>query len=228
MTAWAVTFDSPQPFEPIATAQMRLAVARCADRIPDTVLFLEHGPVVTLGRRGRTEHLLVSPEILRARGIDFCTASRGGDVTYHGPGQLVIYPVLRLGALGADAHGYLYNLEEIAIRTCADFGVQARRVQGKNGAWTEAGKIAAIGFQLKRGITLHGMSFNVAPDLADFEVIVPCGLEGDPVCSLQSLLGERAPPLADVRERMSTHFEAVCGRRLEAKHPNDLREFFRI
>ncbi len=228
MTAWAVTFDSPQPFEPIATAQMQLAVARGEDRIPDTVLFLEHCPVITLGRRGRTQHLLVSPETLRARGIDFCTASRGGDVTYHGPGQLVIYPILRLGALGADAHGYLFNLEEIAIRTCADFDVQARRVPGKNGAWTEAGKIAAIGFHLKRGITLHGMSFNVDPDLADFEVIVPCGLEGDPVCSLRSLLGERAPALADVRERMSTHFETVCGRRLETKYPDDLRAFFRI
>lgn len=226
MNAWAVNLDRPQPFEPIAQAQARLAVARFEERIPDTVLFLEHRPVVTLGRRGRTNHLLASPETLRARGIDYCIASRGGDVTYHGPGQLVIYPILRLGALNADAHGYLFNLEEIAIRTCADFGVPAHRVKGKNGAWTEAGKIAAIGFHLKRGITLHGMSFNVRPDLAGFDLIVPCGLEGDPVCSLKSMLGDRAPSVAETRDRMAAHFDAVFDRRLEPRASHTLQDFF--
>ncbi len=225
MNAWAVTLERPQPFEPIARAQARLARARYEEQIPDVVLFLEHQPVVTLGRRGRTEHLLVSPDTLRARGVDFCTASRGGDVTYHAPGQLVMYPIIKLGALGADAHGYLFNLEEMAIRVCSDFGVKAQRVSGKNGAWTGAGKIAAIGFHLKRGITVHGMSFNVAPDLAGFELIVPCGLVGDPVCSLRSVLGEAAPALPDVRACMVRHFEAVCGRRLEPCSPKELSRF---
>lgn len=228
MNAWSVTLDAPQPFERMSRTQARLVDARYEGRIPDTVIFLEHEPVVTLGRRGRTEHLLLSPDQLRARGIDFRTASRGGDVTYHAPGQLVLYPILKLGALKADAHGYLFNLEEIAIRTCADFGVDARRVEGKNGAWTDAGKIAAIGFHLKRGITLHGMSFNVDPDLAGFKVIVPCGLSGDPVCSLKSIQRDAAPPLSDVRARMAAHFEDVCGRRLEPKRPDELPAFFEL
>ncbi len=219
MNAWAVIYESAQPFPLMAAAQEQLAVARFEERIPDTFLFLEHAPVVTLGRRGRTEHLLVSPEALRARGIALHKASRGGDITYHGPGQLVLYPILRLGALNADAHGYLHNLEEVAIRTCADFGVTARRVTGKSGAWTDAGKIAAIGFHLRRGITLHGMSFNVCPDLSGFETIVPCGLRGDPVTSLHSILGRCAPSLADVRQRMMTHVERVFERHLAERSP---------
>ncbi len=223
MNAWAVTFENPQPFEPIARAQQRLAEARFEERIPDTLLVLQHTPVVTLGRRGRTEHMRVAPDQLRARSVDFHTASRGGDVTYHAPGQWVLYPILKLGALRADAHGYLHNLEEIAIRTCADFGIPARRVAGKNGAWTDAGKIAAIGFHLKRGITLHGMSFNVDLDLAGFDLIVPCGLVGDPVCSLKSVLGDDAPDSIRVRDRLMSHFEDICDRRLQQRDPETLR-----
>jgi lipoyl(octanoyl) transferase len=212
MNGWACSFDEPQPYARLAQWQEELAAARYAGRIPDTVLFVEHRPVVTLGRRGRTEHLLASAEGLQAQGIELHRAGRGGDVTYHAPGQLILYPILRLGALGSGAHGYLYQLEEIALRTCADFGVAAFRVAGKNGAWTQAGKIAAIGFQLKRGVTLHGMSLNVDPDMRGFGLIVPCGLVGDPVCSLRVLCGDRTPSVPEVRARMRIHFESVCGR----------------
>lgn len=226
--AWALVFDTPQPYEPITRLQDRLVEARVADAIPDTVLLLQHRPVITLGRRGRTNHVVASPDELAARGVDVVTASRGGDVTYHAPGQWVIYPVIRLGGQGRDAHGYLHNLEEVAIRVCADAGVPAFRVEGKNGAWTEGGKIAAIGFHVRRGVTLHGMSFNVELDLAGFEAIVPCGLVGDPVCSLRSLRGEKSPAMSDVGNRLLHHVEEVLGRKLEHftvdTAPDTLRE----
>jgi lipoyl(octanoyl) transferase len=214
----------PQPYSPTAQLQQHLAAARHAETIPDTVLFLEHEPTVTLGRRGRTEHLLLSPETLAARGIALHTASRGGDVTYHGPGQLVLYPILQLRGLHVGAHGYLHQLEEIAIRTCASFDIHAFRVAGKNGAWTDAGKLAAIGFHIQRGITLHGMSFNVAPDLTGFSTIVPCGLHGDPVCSLHTLLGDRAPDLATVRAAMAEHVQTVLQKPLALQTIEDRSE----
>ncbi len=197
--------------------QERLVTERAREAIPDTVLFLEHRPVVTLGARSRTAHLKLSREELAARGIELCPATRGGDVTYHGPGQLVMYPILKLGEREADAHGYLANLEEVALRTAADFGVEAWRREGLNGIWTGAGKLAAIGFRIRRWVTMHGMSFNVDPDLAGFQAIVPCGLR-EPVTSLRVLLGGRCPSLPDVRERMAAHFGDVFQRPL-AVHP---------
>lgn len=215
MISWGIFFDTPLSFADGVHIQEQLHQARVAGKIPDTILFLEHRPVVTLGTRGRANFLLVPPEQLAARGIEFARASRGGDVTFHGPGQLVMYPILKLGEQEADSHSYLTNLEEIAIRTAADFGVAARRRKGMNGAWTDDGKIAAIGFRLKRWITMHGMSFNVAVDLDGFKTIVPCGLQGEPVSSLKKILGNRCPPLAQVRDRMAHHFSKVCGRPLE-------------
>ena len=221
MKAWAVFFDAPIPYAAGVALQERLHAARLADAIPDTVLFLEHTPVVTLGQRGRSEGVRVPPEQLRARGVELARASRGGNVTYHGPGQCILYPILRLGAHEADAHGYLHNLEEVALRTAADFGVQAYRRPGMNGAWTDDGKIAAIGFRLKRWVTLHGMSFNVNVDLAGFELIVPCGLAGERVSSLARLLGGQCPSLAQVRDRLAQHFAAVCGRELDIFRAGD-------
>jgi lipoyl(octanoyl) transferase len=214
MTALAVVCEQPLSFAEGLSLQESLHAARLRDLIPDVVIFLEHLPVITLGRRGRDKHLLVSPEELRRRGVDLAVASRGGDITYHGPGQLVMYPILRLGDREQDAHGYLHNLEEIAIRTAADFGVRAFRREGKNGAWTEAGKLAAIGFHVKRWVTLHGMSFNVTSDLRGFELIVGCGLVGEAVASLESILGASCPTLGAVRERMAANFSAICGRPL--------------
>ena len=212
MTAAALAFDTPVRYADALRLQEALVSARQAGAIPDTVLFLEHAPVVTLGRRGRQNFLLAPPEVLAQRGIDYHTASRGGDVTYHAPGQLVLYPILHLGGAEADSRRYLSNLEEIAIRTAADFGVAAFRRDGKSGAWTDAGKIAAIGFHLKRWVSLHGMSFNVDLDLRGFDLIVGCGLVGEPVASLKRVLGDCCPAVPAVRAAMARHVAAVLGR----------------
>ena len=214
LSAIALYLNDPVRYADGVRFQEALVAARQADAIPDTVLFLQHHPVITLGRRGRTQHLLASPDALARHGVDLVTSSRGGDVTYHGPGQLVIYPILKLGSAEADAHGYLENLEEVAVRTAADFGVTAYRREGMNGAWTEAGKIAAIGFYLKRWVTLHGMSFNVDLDLAGFQLIVGCGLVGEKVSSLRQILGDRCPSLPTVRDHLARHVEQVLGRTL--------------
>ncbi len=214
-SALALYLHDPVRYADGVRFQEALVAARQADQIPDTVLFLQHHPVITLGRRGRTQHLLASPDVLARHGVDLVTSSRGGDVTYHGPGQLVVYPILKLGSAEADSHGYLTNLEEVAVRTAADFGVTAYRRPGMNGAWTDAGKIAAIGFYLKRWVTMHGMSFNVDLDLAGFQLIVGCGLVGEKVSSLRQILGDRCPSLETVRDHLARHMEQVLGRTLD-------------
>lgn len=213
--AYAIFFPEAVPYAEGLRMQRGLHAARLASLIPDTVLFLQHTPVITLGRRGRTQHLLARKEELEEKGIDLFEASRGGDVTYHGPGQMVMYPIIRLGTRGTDAHGYLHNLEEIALRTCASHGVEAWRREGKSGAWTAAGKIAAIGFKLQRWVTLHGMSFNVEEGLEGFNLIVPCGLIGEPVASLRGILGDAGPGVSEVANTLAGHFEQVCGRTLQ-------------
>ncbi len=217
--AWAVRFPTPVPYADAARLQGLLHAARLAGRIPDTILLLEHPPVVTLGRRGREGFLRRTPAELAALGIGLYRASRGGDVTWHGPGQWVLYPILKLDDGPMDAHGYLHALEETAIRTAADFGVRAFRRKGMNGAWTARGKIAAIGFHIRRWVTLHGLSFNAEPDLAGFATIVPCGLEGEPVASLRTLLGDAAPPRAAVGDRLLANAAGALRRRLDPVDP---------
>jgi len=184
------------------------------DAIPDTVLFLEHLPVITCGVRTKPEQIILTPEELTKRGIDIAESSRGGAVTFHGPGQLVMYPIIKLHdpksqTHKTDVHGYLHNLEETAIRTAADFDVTAYRRQGMTGAWTDHGKLAAIGVRFKRWVTYHGLSFNVNPDLSGFSAIIPCGLAGEKVTSLELLPGKQCPPLAKVRECLARHFASV-------------------
>ncbi|HNX53713.1 MAG TPA: lipoyl(octanoyl) transferase LipB [Pontiellaceae bacterium] len=215
MNAWALQFSEPVPYQTGLDLQHRLLAARQRNEIPDTVLILQHTPTVTLGNRGRDNYLLKTPEEYKALGIDVFHAERGGDVTYHAPGQWVLYPIIYLGGSEADAHGYLWNLEEVALRTLADFGIAGFRREGKNGAWTEQGKVAAIGFRLKRWVSFHGMSFNVSLDLSGFQTIVPCGLVGQPVASMKTVLGESCPSMEAVRDRLLANFSAVCGRDLE-------------
>ncbi len=215
MNAWALQFSEPVPYQTGLDLQHRLLAARQRNEIPDTVLILQHTPTVTLGNRGRDNYLLKTPEEYKALGIDVFHAERGGDVTYHAPGQWVLYPIIYLGGSEADAHGYLWNLEEVALRTLADFGIAGFRREGKNGAWTEQGKVAAIGFRLKRWVSFHGMSFNVSLDLSSFQTIVPCGLVGQPVASMKTVLGESCPSMEAVRDRLLANFSAVCGRDLE-------------
>lgn len=215
MNAWSVSFSDPVPYRQGLDIQYRLLKARQENRIPDTVLILQHTPVVTLGNRGRDNYLLKSETEYRELGIELFHAERGGDVTFHGPGQWVLYPILYLGGNEADSHGYLNNLEEIAIRTLGDYGIPGFRREGKSGAWTAAGKVAAIGFRLKKWVSFHGMSFNVCNDLSGFGTIVPCGLVGEPVATMKSILGGTCPPMDAVRDSLLNHFSSVCNRTLE-------------
>jgi lipoate-protein ligase B len=215
MNAWSVSFKNPLPYQTGLDMQRRILKARQENRIPDTVLILQHTPVVTLGNRGRDNYLLKTEEEYKASGIDLFHAERGGDVTFHAPGQWVLYPILHLGGNEADSHGYLSNLEEIAIQTLGDFGIEGFRKEGKSGAWTEAGKIAAIGFRLKKWVSFHGMSFNVNMDLSGFQTIVPCGLVGEPVASMKTILGDTCPEMGQVRDSLLNHFSAICSRELD-------------
>ena len=215
MKAWVIQFEEPISYQRGLDIQYRLLKARQADEIPDTVLILQHTPTITLGNRGRDNYLLKTPEEYKELGIDLFHAERGGDVTYHAPGQWVLSPIMRLGGAGGDSHNYLWNLEEIALRTLADFGIEGFRREGKSGAWIEQGKLAAIGFRLKRWVSFHGMSFNVNLDLSGFQTIVPCGLVGQPVASLQTALGEECPSMNAVRDALLANFSKVCKRELE-------------
>jgi lipoyl(octanoyl) transferase len=191
--------------------QARLVAERQAGRIPDTLLLLEHAPVFTLGRNARREHLLLDEAELRARGFEVFECGRGGDVTYHGPGQVVGYPIIDLSPDRRDVHRYCRDLEEVMIRTCSDYAVPASRVTGLTGAWVGDAKIGAIGVRLSRWVTSHGFAFNVATDLAPFGMILPCGIRGRGVTSLERLLG-RPAPLDEVMARLAAHLAAVFGR----------------
>ena len=193
--------------------QRDLVARRIAREIPDTLLLLEHDPVVTLGKVARAEHLLVDRDRLAKLGVDVHETDRGGDVTFHGPGQIVGYPILDLNELRRDVKWYLEQLEEVMIRTCARHGVEAARRPGMTGAWVGAEKIGAIGVRVERWVTSHGFAFNVATDLDYFGLIVPCGLRGEGVTSLSARLG-RAVDLERVTRDVAEAFGAVFGRDL--------------
>jgi lipoyl(octanoyl) transferase len=191
-----------------------LVEARRRGEVQDTLLLLEHPPVVTLGRSAHREHLLLSPEALAARGIALHESGRGGDVTYHGPGQLVGWPVVALTGRERDAHAWLRLLEEVLIRTVAAWGIGARREPGLTGVWTDRGKIAAIGVRLARGwITSHGFALNVAAGLAGFAAIVPCGVRGRAVTSMAACSGA-SPALAEVGQAAAAELAALLSRSL--------------
>lgn len=201
--------------------QEALVDARRSGLRPDTLLLLEHPPVVTLGRSTDPDHLLLEPAALRARGIDLYEAGRGGDATYHGPGQLVGYPILALSGKRRDAHRYLRDLEEAIIRTAGDFGVKAGRIPSLTGVWAGEHKIAAIGVRLSSGwITSHGFALNVGGELSGFRTIVPCGIRDRGVTSLERLTGRR-PGLRAVAERAALRLAQVLGARLEPATVSD-------
>lgn len=190
--------------------QQELVEARRAERVGDTLLLLEHPHVITLGvaaRRARS-HILAPPDVLAARGVLVRETGRGGDVTYHGPGQLVGYPILDLRPDRCDVHRYVRDLEEVLIRATARFGVRAGRVAGLTGVWVGEEKLAAIGVRISRWITSHGFAFNVDPDLDYFRLIVPCGIRDRGVTSLAKLLG-RPVPMDAVREAVTAAFAEV-------------------
>ena len=169
-----------------ALARMEARLAdRMAGRVSDALFLLEHEPVLTLGRRARRENILASAELLASRGIEVVDTGRGGDVTYHGPGQIVGYPVVDLKPDRRDVHRYVSDLEETMIRVCARFGVTAGRVAGLTGTWVDgARKIGAIGVRISKWVTSHGFALNVAPTIDAFDLIVPCGISDKAVTSL--------------------------------------------
>ena len=204
----------PQAWE----LQRRLVERRKAGEIPDQLLLLEHPHVITLGRNAQPENIVAGEDALREAGVEVCETDRGGDVTYHGPGQLIGYPILDLGGWKRDVAAYVDALEETIIGALAEFGVAARREPGMRGVWTGNGKIAAIGVHISRWVTSHGFALNVNTDLDYFRFIVPCGLTR-PVTSMQRE-GAKADPAA-VASAVVRHFgrvfecEMVLGEELE-------------
>jgi lipoyl(octanoyl) transferase len=195
--------------------QQQLTAERKQGLISDHLLLLEHPHVITLGRNGRAEHLLASPEILERAGISFHPTDRGGDITYHGPGQLVGYPILDLREWKRDVGAYVRAIEQVIIDLLADYGIAAGRIPGLTGVWVGERKIAAIGVHISRWVTSHGFALNVDPDLSYFQYIVPCGLS-KPVTSM-SQLGVRVT-MEEAGAHLATHFGRVfdCEMMMEA------------
>ena len=186
---------------------------------PDTLLLLEHPHVITVGRRGNTAGLLLSREVLEARGVSVFETNRGGKVTYHGLGQIVGYPIINLSPDREDVHRYVRDLEEVLIRALSDFGIEAFRIEGLTGVHTTRGKVAAIGVHLARWVTTHGFALNVNTDLSFFDLIVAC--EGEPVTSMKELLGHEVG-ISAVEDRISERFGEVF--EMDATIPEPVNE----
>src|ERR1700730_12109954 len=195
--------------------QKRLVTTRKNGAIEDVLLLCEHPHVITLGRNGKREHLLASEQVLRQKGVEFHSSDRGGDITYHGPGQLVGYPILNLGAIRKDVVWYVRMLEELMIRVTAEFGITSERVAGKTGIWVRGTKnlnapgvteekLGAIGVHISRWITSHGFAYNVSTDLRYFDLIIPCGIADRKATSLEKLL-HRNVSLEEVKPRLTHH-----------------------
>ncbi len=193
-------------YRPALELQREIHTEVLEGRCPPTVLLLEHDPVITVTPRdGVAGHVLANTEALKVAGVELCETDRGGDVTYHGPGQLVAYPILPLQPLGMNVREYVCMLEWVIIDTLARFGVTAKRDPAGIGVWTGDAKIAAIGVRIRRWIAMHGLALNVTTNLDHFKLIVPCGLTR-PVTSLQTILGPRCPAIAEVKAAMSEAF----------------------
>jgi lipoyl(octanoyl) transferase len=207
--------------------QEKLVALRKEGTIGDVLVLLEHLPVITLGRNAKTKNIVASPELLAQRGVEVFECDRGGDVTFHGPGQLVAYPILDLRGFPSDsatrktlgAVEYVRRLEEVLIRTCADFGVPAKRIPGLTGVWTgedarpprtggQEAKIAALGVHISQGVTSHGVALNVSNDLSFFDLIVPCGIASKGVTSMAEQL-KRDIPMQDIAYSLSRNFGVV-------------------
>jgi lipoyl(octanoyl) transferase len=207
--------------------QKRVVAARKAGVIDDVFLLCEHPPVITLGRSGKRENLLASEHVLRQKGVEFHATDRGGDITYHGPGQIVGYPILNLSAIRRDVVWYVRTLEEAMIRATAEFGIAAESVPGKTGIWVRAGdteeKLAAIGVHISRWVTSHGFAYNVSTDLRNFDLIVPCGIADRKATSLEKLLGHSVD-LKEVEQRLAKHFGELFGREMKKAAREELLE----
>jgi lipoyl(octanoyl) transferase len=190
--------------------QTKLFNLRLDGLIDDVLLYTEHEHVYTIGKGGDANHLLASEEELKLGGIDLCRVDRGGDITYHGPGQVVGYPVLALDQYCADIHWYLRSLEEVIIVALGTFGIEAGREEGMTGVWVRGEKIAAIGVKVSRWVTMHGFALNVNTDLSKFDRIIPCGIFHKGVTSMQRLLSSTID-LTEVHTRLTDAFAQVIG-----------------
>jgi lipoyl(octanoyl) transferase len=214
------------PYLEAYALQKRIVAARKAEAIEDVLLFCEHPHVITQGRNGKPEHLLAGLPVLKQKGVEFHETSRGGDITYHGPGQIVGYPLIHLAAIRRDVVWYVRMLEEAMIRATAEFGVSAVRVAGKTGIWVSSGaheeKLGAIGVHLSRWVTSHGFAYNVSTDLRFFDLIVPCGIADRKATSLEKILS-RAVQTSEVKPGLAQCSGEVFGLR---PHPCTREELF--
>jgi len=201
------------PYREALEFQRRAVSARASGASTDAIYFAEHEPVLTVGRAGRASSLRANPALLQSRGVEIIPVERGGDITYHGPGQIIAYPIVALSDLpsGRDLHRYLRDLEEVLIRTLDGYGIRAGRRAPHTGVWVGDRKVAAIGVAVRRWITLHGFALNVDPDLSHFDWIHPCGIRDLGVTSMRSLLGT-APPRAEILARLRESFAGIWGR----------------
>lgn len=215
-----------QDYAQMHALQERLVAARQADQIGDTLLLLEHDPVITLGRAAKRENILWGIDQLRERGVAVHETGRGGDVTYHGPGQLVGYPIISLRPDRQDVRRYVSNLEETMIRLAAEHGLHAERSEGMNGTWIGRRKIGAVGVRISRWVTMHGFAFNISTDLSAFQLIVPCGIVDRGVTSLQQELGT-APEWITTETRAAELLAEILGSDLSwSDDPESILEVF--
>src|SRR5205809_3040153 len=196
--------------------QQKFVELRQNEQVDDQLLLLEHPPVITLGRGGDARNLLAAPQVLQSQRVRFYQTTRGGDITYHGPGQLVGYPIVHLGEGRRDVRKYVTQLEEVLIRTVAEYGIAATRVEGRRGIWVGEEKIAAIGVRIARWVTSHGFALNVNTNLEHFRLITPCGIQGGGVTSIARQAG-RNVPLAEVHTIVAETFAEVFERDVVAR-----------
>jgi lipoyl(octanoyl) transferase len=194
------------PYAPAFAIQEQILQARLAGRIGTTIILQENLPVFTIGRSGSRENILATRDILQQRGIEVLEVNRGGDVTYHGPGQLIVSPLLYLGDIDLNANQYMHRLEDVLIELLAGYDIRTDKKEGYPGVWHKDAKIAAVGIAVKHGFTFHGFSLNVNPDLDCFNLINPCGVSRMLVTSIQQVLGE-APPMVQVKTRLKQVLE---------------------
>lgn len=210
------------PYEEAWTFQKQLVALKKDQDFPDSLILLEHSPVFTLGRWGKETNLRVSADYLKQEGISLVRCERGGDITYHGPGQLVGYPILNLKKLHLGVKDYVRRLEEVIIGSLGDFEVTASRKEGFPGIWVGGQKIASIGIAVQKGVAFHGWAINYAHNQAHFDLITPCGLEGVRMTSLQEITGRAVNP-ASLRERVALHFGSVFNLQMEWITRKDLK-----
>lgn len=214
------------PYAEAWDLQRRIVAARKSATIPDVLLFVEHPHVITLGRNAKREHLLASDALLQQMNVEVCESDRGGDITYHGPGQLVAYPILNLAEIRRDLGWYVRQLEEAMIRTSAEYKITAERREGRTGIWVDVAagieeKLGAIGVHVSRWVTSHGLAYNVSTCLRYFDLIVPCGIRDKRATSLEKLCG-REIAIPEVAQRMARHIGDCFEREFRTVSRGDL------